>query len=79
MGEFVRTNCPEAVAYVMTRSVARPGLLDGIQVRVMPIALACYLLHKDVMARTTRILDEEALNAESPLVLTPGKSLQAAS
>ena len=79
LGEFVRTNCPEAVAYVMTRSVARPGLLDGIQVRVMPIALACYLLHKDVMARTTRILDEEAQNAESPLVLTPGKSLQAAS
>jgi len=78
LGEFVRTNCPEAVAYVMTRNVARPGLLDGIQVRVLPIALSCYLLHKDVMARTTRILDEEAQNAESPLVLTPGKNAVAA-
>ncbi|MCW9032863.1 MAG: AAA family ATPase [Rhodospirillales bacterium] len=54
MGEFIRGNCPSANAYVLTKSIARPGILDGIKVTVMPVSLACYLLQKEMLSRTSR-------------------------
>ncbi len=71
MGEFIRGNCPSANAYVFTKSIARPGVLDGIKVTVMPVSLACYLLQKEMLSRTSR------LNAEHhPLSILESTAIQ---
>ena len=54
MSEFIRSNCPGATAYVLTKNVARPGILHGVRVTAMPVALACYLLQKEMLMRTSR-------------------------
>lgn len=51
LGEFVRLNGPRAATFVLTRTTARLGVLDGVQVRILPAALTCYLLQRRMNQR----------------------------
>lgn len=45
--DFVERNNRDAFTYILTRSLARPGSMRGIEVTLAPIALYCYWLDRD--------------------------------
>lgn len=51
LGEFVRLNCPGAETFALTRSAARLGVLEGVQVRILPAAFVCYMLQRRMSAQ----------------------------
>lgn len=45
--DFVERNNRDAFTYILTKSLARPGSMRGIDVTLAPIALYCYWLDRD--------------------------------
>ncbi|MEQ8667460.1 MAG: AAA family ATPase [Rhodospirillales bacterium] len=50
--DFVERNNREAFPYILTRSIARPGQMRGINVTLAPLALYCYWLDRDPTLRS---------------------------
>jgi hypothetical protein len=48
---FVGGNNHQAQNYILTRSVARPASMHGIEITLAPIALYAYWLERDPMLR----------------------------
>jgi len=48
---FVEGNNRQAQNYILTRSVARPASMHGIEITLAPIALYAYWLERDPMLR----------------------------
>jgi predicted AAA+ superfamily ATPase len=48
---FVETNNKTARSYILTRSVARPATMRGIDITLAPLSLYCYWLQRDLLQR----------------------------
>ena len=56
LARFAADNSPDATVYVLTRATARPGVMRGVNVQLIPAALYAYLLHKFSLARRSRAI-----------------------
>ncbi|MDH5749997.1 MAG: hypothetical protein OEY85_11875, partial [Rhodospirillales bacterium] len=45
--KFISSTNPEAAGHILTRSLARPGILRGVELKLVPVSLYCYLLLRD--------------------------------
>lgn len=69
IAEFARHNKAKAQVTVLTRSIARPGVMRGVEIKLVPVALYCYLLVRDRLARriqATRAQPETAIGPAPP-------------
>jgi uncharacterized protein len=51
MVRFIESNNREASATILTKTAARPGVLRGTDVNLVPASLTCYWLNRDQLAR----------------------------
>jgi predicted AAA+ superfamily ATPase len=64
--EFVEATNPAASPYILTRSIARPGMMRGITITLAPISLYCYWLDRDPALRRLHAREAEPAAGAEP-------------
>ncbi|MSO93981.1 MAG: ATP-binding protein [Rhodospirillales bacterium] len=57
--QFVEGTNAKAASYILTRSIARPGVMRGIPITLAPLSLYCYWLDRDPTVRRFHARGEE--------------------